>query len=324
MSKEYSKHYSVMNRDVLEYLNLNFKNEDHLMLADMTFGAGGHTLKMAHDFQNSKVYAVDQDPEAFANGNKLIKENNLESRVNILHTNFEEFPNHKETQNLKFHGIVMDLGVSSHHFDDEKRGFSFRFDADLDMRMNIDDDEVLTAKDIINSYSEEDIANLIYKYGEERYSRRIAKRIIERRKEEPLTRTKELEEICFLSYPQHERHKKTHPATKTFQALRIAVNRELEVLENVIDDLFAMLEENGLLMIISFHSLEDRIVKHKYKDIFQSDRNTVKIITKKPQLPSELELGENPRSRSAKLRVIQKIVQGGSIGKEKKKRKRDR
>ena len=320
MSEDYSKHYSVMNRDVLDHISNIFSKEDKLNFADMTFGAGGHTLKLASEFKNSNVYAVDQDPEAFANGQHLIKINCFEDRVTLFHTNFENFPDLDEIKEKKFNAIVMDLGVSSHHFDDQKRGFSFRFEADLDMRMNIKDDSTDKASDILNKYSEEDIANIIFEYGEERYSRRIAKRIIEKRSVSSIKTTKELEEICFLSYPSHERHKRIHPATKTFQALRIYVNRELEVLENTIEKLFQMLDENGLLLIISFHSLEDRIVKHKFKEIFQIDRNTVKILTKKPQLPSDEEVSENPRSRSAKLRVIQKVNQEGYFGKKKKKR----
>lgn len=320
MSEDYSQHYSVMNRDVLNHISNIFSKEDILNFADMTFGAGGHTLKLASEFKSSKVYAVDQDPEAYANGLELIKKNNFDDRVFLFHTNFENFPELDEIKEKKFNAIVMDLGVSSHHFDDQKRGFSFRFDADLDMRMNIEDDEVEKASDILNKYTEENIANIIYEYGEERYSRRIAKRIIEKRSESPIKTTKELEEICFLSYPSHERHKRIHPATKTFQALRIYVNRELEVLEKTIEKLFRMLDENGLLLVISFHSLEDRIVKHKFKEIFQIDRNTVKILTKKPQLPSDEEVSENPRSRSAKLRVIQRVNQEGYFGKKKKKR----
>jgi 16S rRNA (cytosine1402-N4)-methyltransferase len=321
MAENYSSHYSVMNRDVLNYISENNDSDKTLNFADMTFGAGGHTLAMAKQFNNSFVYAVDQDPEAFNNGNSLINKNDLSDRVKLFHTNFENFTELSDIKGKKFNAIVMDLGVSSHHFDDPKRGFSFRFDAELDMRMNTDDSDGLKAKDILNTYEEEDIANIIYEYGEERYSRRIAKKVIEFRKTKKIETTSELEEICFLSYPGHERHKRIHPATKTFQALRIYVNRELDVLENSIQKLFSLLDEKGLLLIISFHSLEDRIVKHKFKDIFQSDKKTVKILTKKPVVPSEEELAENPRSRSAKLRVIQKVSQEGYFGKEKKKRK---
>ena len=320
--ENYSEHYSVMNRDILDYLSNNFSIDQKINICDLTFGAGGHTLKIAKTFTNSRLISFDQDPEAYENGLNLIKNNNLEDRVVLLHTNFENFSEQPQVLENNFHLIMMDLGVSSHHFDDQKRGFSFRFDAELDMRMDISNDNLLTAAEIINQMDEEDLANLIFKYGEERYSRRIASRIVEKRKEKAIKTTKELEEICFLAYPAKERHKRIHPATKTFQALRIAVNRELEVLENTLPKLFDKLEENGMVAVISFHSLEDRIVKHTFKEIFQSHKNTAKIITKKPQLPSEEEVNENPRSRSAKLRVLQKVSPGGNYsGKKKEKRK---
>lgn len=319
--EEYSKHYSVMNKDVLDYLSQNFSKEDKLTIADLTFGAGGHTLKIASEYPNSTLVSFDQDPEAYANGLKLIERNGFQQRVNLIHTNFENFDEQPLVQENEFDLILMDLGVSSHHFDDQKRGFSFRFDADLDMRMNVGDESIETAADLVNNLKENELADLIYEYGEERYSRRIASKIVEERKVSPIKTTKQLEEICFVSYPAKERHKRIHPATKTFQALRIAVNRELEVLKNTLPKLFANLRENGIVAVISFHSLEDRIVKHTFKDIFQSYKNTAKIITKRPQLPSEDEVNENPRSRSAKMRVLQKTAPGGNFsGKKKEKR----
>lgn len=318
----YSKHYSVMNKDVLKYLHDHFSKDDELVVSDLTFGAGGHTLKIASDFKNAKLICFDQDPEAFANGQKLIEENGFQKRINLIYSNFESFSNHDLVQSNQFNLILMDLGVSSHHFDDQKRGFSFRFDADLDMRMNTNDSSIETASDLINNLREEEIADLIYEYGEERYSRRIAAKIVEERSKRKITTTKQLEEICFSSYPARERHKRIHPATKTFQALRIAVNRELDVLQNTLPILFDKLKDNGMIIVISFHSLEDRIVKHTFKDIFQSHKNTAKIITKRPQLPSEEEIMENPRSRSAKMRVLQKTAPGGNFsGKKKEKRK---
>jgi 16S rRNA (cytosine1402-N4)-methyltransferase len=229
--------------------------------------------------------------------------------VNLIYTNYESFPKWvaENKPELKFTGILMDLGVSSHQFDTFERGFSFRSDAPLDMRMDYKNDDVGTAADILNNYDEEDIANLIFKYGEERLSRRIAAEIVERRKEEPITRTKQLEDICFHAYPKKMRFGKTHPATRTFQALRIAVNDELGVLENTLQGLFDILDVGGTLAVISFHSLEDRIVKHKFKEIFQTDKNIAKILSKRPILPSEDEVLENKRSRSAKLRLIKKL-----------------
>jgi 16S rRNA (cytosine1402-N4)-methyltransferase len=303
---EYKKHYSVLFKECIDFLYLD-SDEENPVLADMTFGAGGHTMGLASKSEKAKVYSVDQDPDALANGVKILKENNLDSRVTLLAMNFEYFPDYAIENNLLFDGIMADLGVSSHHFDQFDRGFSFREDAPLDMRMNHKDNNEETAADILNNYSEEEIANILYIYGEERLSRRIAANIIEFRKNKRLETTKELEDICFHAYPKSQRHKGTHPATRSFQALRIAVNRELEVLENSLDKWFSILKPGGTLAIISFHSLEDRIVKHKFKEIFQIDKSSAKILTKRPLIPTELEIEENRRSRSAKLRVIQKL-----------------
>lgn len=309
MSEEYGKHYSVMYKECIEALEASITNENPIF-ADMTFGAGGHTFGLAKLSEHAKVYAVDQDPDAIENGTKRINSEGMQDKINLIKTNYQDFPKWmKENRpDIRFTGILMDLGVSSHQFDTFERGFSFREDAPLDMRMEYDNDEVETASDILNNYDEEDIANLIFKYGEERLSRRIAAEIIARRVETPVTRTKQLEDICFHAYPKKMRHGKTHPATKTFQALRIAVNRELEVLENTLQNLFDILDVGGTLAVISFHSLEDRIVKHKFKEIFQTDKNIAKILTKRPLLPSEGEISENKRSRSAKLRLIKKLV----------------
>lgn len=303
---DYKKHYSVLYKECIDFLYLD-SDEESPVFADMTFGAGGHTMGLASKSENAKVYSVDQDPDALANGSKILKENNLDSKVTLLAMNFESFPDYATENNLLFDGIMADLGVSSHHFDQFDRGFSFREDAPLDMRMNHKDNNEETAADILNNYSEEEIANILFVYGEERLSRRIAANVIEFRKNKRLETTKELEDICFHAYPKSQRHKGIHPATRSFQALRIAVNRELEVLENSLDKWFSILKPGGTLAIISFHSLEDRIVKHKFKEIFQNDKSSAKILTKRPLIPTELEIEENRRSRSAKLRVIQKL-----------------
>lgn len=305
MTKEYLKHYSVLYRECIDFL---YKDSPETpMFADMTFGAGGHTLGLAKKNQKAIVYSTDQDPDALKNGKKILFEESLNERVHLLNMNFEKFPDYAFENKLQFDGIMMDLGVSSHQFDQFDRGFSFREDAPLDMRMNYKDESTLKASDILNNFDEEEIANIIYEFGEERLSRRIAAKVVEFRKIKRFESTKELEDICFHAYPKHQRHKGAHPATRTFQALRIAVNRELEVLENTIVKLYGLLKANGTLAIISFHSLEDRIVKHKFKEIFQIDKNTAKILTKRPLIPSEEEIKENRRSRSAKLRVIQKL-----------------
>lgn len=309
MTREYKAHYSVLYNECIEALKDAAGDSPAPLFADMTFGAGGHSSGLAKVHEKGICYSVDQDPDALENGYKLIKDQGLEENLILTKMNFEEFPswindNHSEK---KFNGILMDLGVSSHHFDKFDRGFSFREDAPLDMRMDHHDDSLATAAEILNEVDEETIANLIFKYGEERLSRRIAKNICEFREKKPIETTKELEEIVFLSYPKNQRHKKTHPATKTFQALRIVVNRELEVLENTIEGLYELLAPGGVLAIISFHSLEDRIAKHKFKEIVAKDKYASKILTKKPIYPSEKELEENPRSRSSKLRLLQKI-----------------
>jgi 16S rRNA (cytosine1402-N4)-methyltransferase len=285
------------------------KDGVHPYFADMTFGGGGHSRALAELHKTSKVYSVDQDPDAIKNGQELIEKFSLQNNLFLHKMNYEQFPTWVEENNpdLKFHGILMDLGVSSHHFDKFDRGFSFREDAPLDMRMDFQNERLYTAEEVLNTFDEEDIANIIFKYGEERLSRRIAKNIIEARTIKKIETTKELENICFHAYPTSQRHKRIHPATKTFQALRIFVNRELEVLENTIEKLYDLLLPGGVLAVISFHSLEDRIAKHKFKEIFQINKNTAKILTKKPIYPSESELSDNSRSRSAKLRVLQKL-----------------
>ena len=323
-NNEYKSHYSVLFKECIDAFKQANPEKQKRIFADMTFGAGGHSIGTALNIEDCTVYSVDQDPDAIENGLKKIKENEVEGRVILNKMNFEQFPgfikeNHPD---LKFDGILMDLGVSSHHFDKFERGFSFREDAFLDMRMDFENDKLYTAAEVLNQFDEEDIANIIFKYGEEKFSRKIARNIIERRAKENIERTKQLEDIVFHSYPKHLRHKKIHPATKTFQALRIFVNRELEVLENTIEELFNLLDTRGVLAVISFHSLEDRIAKHKFKEIFQTNKNTAKILTKKPIYPTEEEVKENSRSRSAKLRLLQKVdqvAQGGVYGKKKKK-----
>ena len=327
MTKQYTKHYSVFYTECLEEFSKVNPGKVTRYYADMTFGGGGHSLGMAKEITNSVVYSVDQDPDAIKNGNELIKSFDLKEKVFLNKMNYEEFPNwiSNNHPDLKFDGILMDLGVSSHHFDEFSRGFSFRQEAPLDMRMDHENDKLFTAAEVLNSYDEDEIADLIFKYGEERYSRRIAKNIIEFRNDKKIETTKDLESIVFHSYPKQLRHNKIHPATKTFQALRIFVNRELEVLENTLEKLFGLLADGGVLEVISFHSLEDRIAKHKFKEIFQTDKNIAKILTKKPIYPSEREIGENSRSRSAKLRLIQKLdpnAQGGVGGKKIKNKKK--
>lgn len=214
----------------------------------------------------------------------------------------------------------MDLGVSSHQFDKMERGFSFRADAPLDMRMNYSDSRIPTAADLLNTLTEKEIADLIFNYGEERLSRKIAARIVELRQKEKIHSTGQVEDICFHAYPAKDRHGKLHPATRTFQALRIAVNEELKVLENTLPKLLPYLAEGGVIAVISFHSLEDRIVKHTFKEIVEKKDFPAIILTKKPLTATEEELSENSRSRSAKLRILQRVSQPGGFDGTKKKK----
>ncbi len=305
---EYLRHYSVMLKECLEAMETGREASGISTFADMTFGAGGHTFAMSDRFENSQVYAVDQDPDALKNGEANILAKGKDGKVILLPMNFVSFPEWCEQNAMegKIAGILMDLGVSSHQFDKMERGFSFRADAPLDMRMNYGDDSIPTAADLLNDLTEKEIADIIFNYGEERYSRKIAARIVELRKTKRVETTGEIENIVFHCYPPKDRHKGPHPATRTFQALRIAVNEELTVLEKVVPKLIPYLAPGGVLAIISFHSLEDRIVKHAFKALAETE--TMQILTKKPMTATEEELAENPRSRSAKLRLIQKSL----------------
>lgn len=258
---------------------------------DATVGGGGHSRLILDSATDVRVMALDQDAQAIAAARVTLAAHG--DRVQFHHTNFAKFDPGEE----RFDGILADLGVSSAQFDVGDRGFSFRQTAPLDMRMN--QQQELTAADIVNEWNEGDLANLIYTYGEERLSRQIARRIVEKR---PLTTTTELADTIFHSVPKSYRYGRIHPATRTFQALRIAVNQELEVLETFLQCAPLWLKPGGRLVIISFHSLEDRIVKHRFKE-----SEHLKVLTKKPIEASEAEVQENSRARSAKLRVAERL-----------------
>ncbi|MFY7993056.1 MAG: 16S rRNA (cytosine(1402)-N(4))-methyltransferase RsmH [Bacteriovoracaceae bacterium] len=306
---EYLAHYSVMLKECLDALELGSRDSGSLIFADLTFGAGGHTFALSGQVSGSTVYSTDQDPDALKNGYANIQSKNLQNKVHLLAMNFHQFPDWCAENKMegKFAGILMDLGVSSHQFDKMDRGFSFRADAPLDMRMNYGDDSIPTAADLLNTLSETEIADIIFNYGEERLSRKIAAWICELRAKEKIATTGQIEEICFRAYPAHQRHKGIHPATRTFQALRIAVNDELRVLENTLPKLLPLLAPGGVMAVISFHSLEDRIAKKTFKELMEINEIPVKILTKRPMTASEEELSENSRSRSAKLRLLQRI-----------------
>ena len=306
----YTKHETVLKKECVDYLTEGAPFDQKVLFADLTFGGGGHSKALLDSDISCHVLAFDQDPDAVRNGREIIKDLDDPSRIELVHGNFREFPKFYEerisSSGVKLKGILMDLGVSGHHFDKAERGFSFRLDGPLDMRMNANDDNVPLAKEILNEYPKEDLEKIFREYGEERFSSRIADSIVSTRGSKPFLRTKDLEEVIFHCYPKKLRFKGAHPATRCFQALRIFINRELDVLRETLPKLMPLLSSGGRIAIISFHSLEDRIVKLGFKELAKGDI-PCKILTKKPLLPSEEEIKNNLRSRSAKLRVIEKI-----------------
>ncbi len=280
-------HIPVLGREVVEGLAVH--PGGHYL--DGTVGGGGHSGLLLAAAPEVQITALDQDVVAIAAAQATLAD--YGDRVRFYHTNFADF----DPGSDRFDGILADLGVSSAQFDVGDRGFSFRHEAPLDMRMNQAQD--LTAAEIVNEWEEGKLANLIYTYGEERLSRQIARRIVEKR---PLQTTTDLAETIFYSVPRSYRYGRIHPATRTFQALRIAVNRELEVLETLLQKAPHWLKPGGRLVLISFHSLEDRIVKHRLRE-----SEILKVLTKKPIEATEAEVAENIRARSAKLRVAARI-----------------
>lgn len=304
---KYGAHYSVLWREVLDILSP--KDDKEIYIADLTFGGGGHTLRLAEN-PLIKMISFDQDQDALENGRRLIAERSMQDKVTLIDSNFENFQSiiseqYPQVLEHGFSGILMDLGVSSHHFDSPGRGFSFLHDAELDMRMNQQDLSIKKASDIVNHSSQRDLEYILDVYGEEKFYKRIAERIVQEREKKPITRTRELENLVFHCYPKELRKGRINPATKTFQALRIVVNRELEVLENTLRGITKFIKDDGKVAVISFHSLEDRIVKNIFREICQEDES-YDVLTKKPIIPSNEEILENSRSRSAKMRVLVK------------------
>ncbi len=304
-------HYSVLLNESIE--GLNIKSDG--IYVDCTLGYGGHSSVILSKLTTGKLYCFDQDEEAIKYSKERLSK--IGSNYQIIYSNFS---NLKEKLNEigvdKVDGILFDLGFSSPQVDDESRGFSFMKDAPLDMRMDTNQD--FSAKDVVNDYSEDKLRQVFYKYGEEKFSNSIAHNIINSR---PISSTMELVEIIEKSVP-YKYFKEHHPERKIFQAIRIEVNHELDVLESVLPDAVSLLNKGGRISVITFHSLEDRIVKQTFKslsevseifsglrdsDIPEEFKPTIKLINKKPILPSEKELKENSRSASAKLRVIERV-----------------
>jgi 16S rRNA (cytosine1402-N4)-methyltransferase len=259
---------------------------------DCTVGGGGHSALILQAAENVRLVGIDRDEMAIAAASENLKD--YANQVTFWRGNFCEY---KPSPDLLFDGILADLGVSSTQFDVAERGFSFRESGDLDMRM--DNRQTLTASEIVNHYKEVELANIIFKFGEERLSRRIASQIVEKR---PFKTTLELANAIAACVPSSYRHGRIHPATRTFQALRIVVNRELESLEQWLAIAPNWLKTGGKIAVITFHSLEDRMVKHTFRE---DDR--LQVLTKKVIIATDEENKINPRARSAKLRIAQKI-----------------
>ncbi len=302
-------HVSVLADEVIEYLNIN---PDGIYF-DGTLGGGGHSSLVCSRLKRGRLIATDRDSNAIKAAGERLKP--FGSMVTIVKDNFSNGA--FVIENLGIDGVdgaMLDLGVSSHQLDEPERGFSYRFDAPLDMRM--DGDAELSAYQVVNEYSEQQLAKVIFDYGEDRNARKIARRIVENR---PVKTTLELVDIIKTAFTAKERQEK-HPAKRTFQAIRIEVNNELDMLGGAIEGLAEKLNKGGRLCIITFHSLEDRIVKNTFNELAKGctcpkdfpvcvcgKENRFKVITKKPVLPSARELAVNPRSASAKLRVLERI-----------------
>jgi 16S rRNA (cytosine1402-N4)-methyltransferase len=289
--------------------------KDGGLFVDATLGLGGHSEAILRASPTTRVIGIDQDREALKIANKRLAL--FGDRIKSVRSNFSEIAT--ALGRARPDGILCDLGVSSLQFDSETRGFSFRFDAPLDMRMDQDGGRE-TAAELLGRIGQDELADIIYKFGEERASRKIARWIIEKRKNgEPIARTFQLADLVRRAV-RTRANDRIHPATRTFQALRIAVNDELGILERFIGDCVDILKTNGVLAIITFHSLEDRIVKHAFQRLSGKCQcspraprcmcgaaKKVEVLTRKPVLPSEREMNQNPRARSAKLRACRKL-----------------
>lgn len=307
------KHVSVLLDEAIEGLNIK---EDGIYV-DCTLGGAGHSSEILKRLSSKgRLIGIDQDKDALSAAREKLKDYSNVTFVHDNFTNIEEILNDLNINGVD--GVLADLGVSSYQLDEGERGFSYMQDAPLDMRMNRDSS--FSAYDVVNSYSEEDIYKVIRDYGEEKFASRIAKFIVERRKDKPISTTLELVDIIKAAIPAKARREGPHPAKRTFQAIRIEVNKELEILNKAVEGAVNKLNNKGRIAIITFHSLEDRIIKNKFKELEDpctcpkefpmcvcGKTAKIKIVTKKPVEPSKEEIEDNSRSRSAKLRVAERI-----------------
>lgn len=307
------KHKSVLLYETVDQLNIKPDG----IYVDGTLGGGGHSYEIASRLSDKgRLIGIDQDEDAIKAASERLK--HFMDRVTIVRNNYCNMDKVLDELSIdKVDGIMLDLGVSSYQLDTAERGFTYNVDAKLDMRM--DQRQEVTARDIVNDYSEYDLYRIIRDYGEDRFAKNIAKHIVAARQKKPIETTFELNEIIKAAIPMKVRATGGHPSKRTYQAIRIELNRELEVLENSIDMMIDRLNKEGRLCIITFHSLEDRIVKVRYKNnenpctcppsfptCVCGKKSKGKVITRKPIIPSEEELEENSRSKSSKLRVFER------------------
>lgn len=309
-----TRHYSVLLQESIDALNCQSDG----IYVDGTLGRGGHSLEIARRLQNGHLYAFDLDEQALAESAQRLAE--VSDRVTLIRANFAQMREELNARGvMSVDGVVMDLGVSSPQFDDGERGFSYRYDARLDMRM--DQSQPRSAWNLVNELDEKELSALLWKYGEESYSRPIARQIVRARTLHPIDTTFELVDVIKKALPAKVLNKKGHPAKQTFQALRIAVNGELESLETGLRAAMSLVKPGGRIAVITFHSLEDRIVKETFRQASSVEKTDPRIpllpsqirqpdfrlVSRKPILPGEEELAENNRSHSAKLRVLERI-----------------
>ncbi len=310
------KHKSVLLEECIEYLNINPEG----VYIDGTIGGAGHSSEIYRRLNvNGCLIGLDQDSFAVETSTKRLEEIKTKASFKIVNTNFKYIKKTCEELGItEVDGVLLDLGVSSHQLDEASRGFSYQNNAPLDMRMDRSSD--LSAYQIVNDYSEEEIYYIIRDFGEEKWASRIAKFIVEARTVKPIETTFDLVDIIKKAVPSSARRDGPHPAKRTFQAIRIAVNHELDILSNTIEDCVSLLKSGGRLCIITFHSLEDRIVKVQYSKLANpctcppsfpvcicGKETKAVLVNRKPIVSTERELEDNPRARSAKLRVLQKI-----------------
>jgi len=306
-------HVTVLMKETVDGLNIKTGG----IYVDGTLGGGGHSFQVLQRLKEGMLIGIDQDQDALNAATKRLQL--FEGVFQPVHANFSEIKAVIKKLGIDgIDGMMMDLGVSSYQLDEAERGFSYMHDGKLDMRMN--QNATLSAYDVVNTYDERELFSLIKDYGEENWASRIAKFIVEARSEKPLETTYELVDVIKAAIPAKARMDGPHPAKRTFQAIRIEVNNELHIIEQTINDAIASMNKGGRMCIITFHSLEDRIVKQTYKKLAQGcicppefpvcmcdNKPKVKIITRKPLLPSLEEIENNPRARSAKLRIAEKL-----------------